>query len=385
MPGTNPENIDAGIAGQSGPVDEDVIAAEGLKDARPEKGEISEAANAKVNAAAGKGDRRRRADKRAGRRAVKQERKAKAKSNAKAEGKPKRKRRGPKVSTIVATIILLVGLGIIAYPTFSDWWNSYHQSRAIASYVNAVQETDPKQIEAMLDEAHKYNEKLLTKSNRYVMSDAEKAEYDEILNLTGNGVMGYVQINTINVDYPIYHGMDESVLQIAIGHLEGSSLPVGGPNTHAVISGHRGLPSAKLFTDIDRLVEGDTFTVTVLNETVTYEVDQIRIVLPTDLSDLNIESGKDYCTLITCTPYGINTHRLLVRGHRIDNLEDLDVVTAEALQIPRYIAIPAVSIPMLFLFLIGMLIYYRLRRPALDKEAMNEVLHETVHKQDGGE
>ena len=142
------------------------------------------------------------------------------------------------------------------------------------------------------------------------------------------------------------------------------------------------MPSAKLFTDIDRLVEGDTFTVTVLNETVTYEVDQIRIVLPTDLSNLNIESGKDYCTLITCTPYGINTHRLLVRGHRIDNLADLDVVTAEAIQIPRYIAIPAVSVPILFMFLVGMLIYYRVRKPALNKEAATEALRQKAHEQE---
>jgi len=234
----------------------------------------------------------------------------------------------------------------------------------------------------MLEEAHDYNERLLTKGNRYTMSDAEKKEYESILNLTGNGVMGYVQINSINVDYPIYHGMSESVLQIAIGHLEGTSLPVGGPNTHAAISGHRGLPSAKLFTDLDKLVEGDTFTVTVLNETITYEIDQIRIVLPTDLSDLNIESGKDYCTLITCTPYGINTHRMLVRGHRIDNLADSDVIVPDALQIPRYIAIPAVSIPILFVFLIGMLIYYRVRRPELNKERMADALHDAVQKAD---
>ena len=309
--------------------------------------------------------------------------KAKKANRGKAKGKAKSKakRRGPKLSTVIALIVLAVGVGIIAYPTFSDWWNSYHQSRAIATYVNAVQETDPKKIEDMLKEAHDYNERLLAKADRYNMSEAEKNEYKSILDLTGNGVMGYVQISAINVDYPIYHGMDEGVLQIAIGHLEGSSLPIGGPNTHSVISGHRGLPSARLFTDIDKLVEGDTFTVTVLNQTVTYEVDQIRIVLPTDLSNLNIESGKDYCTLITCTPYGVNTHRLLVRGHRIDNIAT-DVVTAEALQIPRYIAIPAVAVPMLFAFLVGMLIYYRVRRPDMDKEKVTEALREQLRESD---
>jgi len=289
-----------------------------------------------------------------------------------------RKKRKVSISTIIAIVVLIAGVGLLAYPTFSDWWNSYHQSRAIASYVSAVQETDHEQIEKMLADAREYNKRLAVNGNRWNMSPAEKAEYESLLDLTGNGVMGIVQINSINVDYPIYHGMDESVLQVAIGHLEGSSLPVGGRNTHAVVSGHRGLPSARLFTDLDKLVEGDTFTITVLDQTVTYEVDQIRIVLPTDLSNLNIERGRDYCTLITCTPYGINTHRMLVRGHRVSNEIDADVITAEAVQIPRYIAIPAVGIPMLFLFLIGMLVYYRTRRPEMDKEKVTEALRESM-------
>lgn len=303
-------------------------------------------------------------------------------------GKQAKKARGrtglrrPKISTIIALVVLLAGVGIMAYPTFSDWWNSYHQSRAIASYVEAVQGTDPEVIEKMLADAQAYNQRLLTNGNRYKMSDEELAEYESLLDLTGNGVMGYVQINAIGVDYPIYHGMDENVLQIAIGHLEGTSLPIGGPSTHAAISGHRGLPRAKLFTDLDKLVEGDTFTVTVLDTTCTYEIDQIRIVLPTDLSDLNIEPGQDYCTLITCTPYGINTHRMLVRGHRIDNIINEDVVTAEALQIPRYIAIPAVAVPILFAFLVGMLIYYRVRRPAADLEHVAEVVRAAAHEEE---
>ncbi len=303
-------------------------------------------------------------------------------ANASADGKPKRVIRPPKPSTIIAVLMLLVGLGIIAYPTVADWWNSYHQSRAIATYVNAVQETDPEVIQKMLDDAHAYNERLAQNSGRFNMTEDERKEYESLLDLTGNGVMGYVQVNAINVDYPIYHGMDESVLQIAIGHLEGTSLPVGGETTHAVISGHRGLPSARLFTDLDKLVEGDTFTVTVLDQTVTYEVDQIRIVLPTDLSNLGIDQGQDYCTLITCTPYGVNTHRLLVRGHRIDNIAGADVVTAEAVQIPRYIAIPAVAVPILFMFLVGMLIYYRVKRPELNKERATNALKEHVRAVD---
>jgi sortase A len=175
--------------------------------------------------------------------------------------------------------------------------------------------------------------------------------------------MGYVQINKIGISLPIYHGTDEAVLQIAIGHLTGSSLPVGGESTHCAVSGHRGLPSAKLFTDLDQLVEGDTFTLTVLDQTATYQVDQIRIVEPSDISNLEIAAGQDYCTLITCTPYGINTHRMLVRGHRIENIEGAIVVTSEAVRIPNYVVAPAVGVPMLFVVLAGMLIHYR-RRPA---------------------
>ncbi len=288
----------------------------------------------------------------------------------------------PSATTVVAVVVLVTGLGIIAYPTVSDWWNSYHQSRAIATYVAAVENTDPEKLEAMRQEAREYNQRLLKDGNRFTMTEAEKAEYKKLLDLTGNGVMGYVQINAINVDYPIYHGMDDTVLQIAVGHLEGTSLPVGGPDCHTAISGHRGLPSARLFTDLDRLVEGDTFTITVLDETMFYEVDQIRIVEPSDLSNLEIIPGGDYATLITCTPYGINTHRMLVRGHRIDDILDSQAVTAGAIQIPRYIAIAAVGVPMLFVFLIGMLVYYRTRRPELDKEAVVSELIDVMSKRD---
>ena len=289
----------------------------------------------------------------------------------------------PSATTVVAVVVLVTGLGIIAYPTVSDWWNSYHQSRAIATYVAAVQETDPEVLNAMRQEAQEYNRRLVEDPNRFNMTEAEKAEYMKLLDLTGNGVMGYVQINAINVDYPIYHGMDESVLQIAIGHLEGTSLPVGGPDTHTAISGHRGLPSARLFTDLDRLVEGDTFSITVLDDTMYYEVDQIRIVLPADLSNLEIEKGEDYATLITCTPYGVNTHRMLVRGHRIEDILDAEAVTAEAIQIPRYIAIAAVGVPMLFVFLLGMLVYYRTRSD-FDRELVTEALRERVRNSKEG-
>lgn len=296
------------------------------------------------------------------------------------EGEKKRRRQrrrgGPSISTVIAVIVVIIGAGLIAYPTFSDWWNSYHQSRAIANYVQAVEELDPEVAEAMINRAVEYNEALLSKADRYNMTDADKAEYESILDLTGSGVIGYIQINAIGVNLPVYHGVSESVLQVAIGHIEGTSLPVGGPSTHAAVSGHRGLPSARLFTDLDKLVEGDTFTMTVLDRTITYEIDQIRIVEPSDLSDLNIERDKDYMTLITCTPYGVNTHRMLVRGHRIENITGMAVIPPEAVQIPNYIAVPAVGLPMLFIYLIGALIYYRGKGDAPDMELALEELRE---------
>ena len=248
--------------------------------------------------------------------------------------------------------IVLLGLGLIAYPGFADWWNSFHQSRAVASYAESVANLDASKYSEMLAGAEAYNADLAKTGVRWIMTDEQMAEYNRQLAVTDSGIMGYIDIPKIRVTLPIYHGTDETVLQIAIGHIAGTSLPVGGASTHCVVSGHRGLPSARLFTDIDKLVEGDTFTMTVLNRTVTYEVDQIRIVEPTDLSNLQIEEGKDYCTLVTCTPYGINTHRLLVRGHRVANANGEANVIADALQIePVYVA-PAVAAPMLIILLI---------------------------------
>ena len=187
-----------------------------------------------------------------------------------AASKPKRRRRGPSISTIIMLVLILGGAAIIAYPTFADWWNSYHQSRAIATYVSAIEDADPAALQAMMDEAHAYNKALLSKPNRFTLSKEEEAEYKRTLDPTGQGIMGYVQVTRLHINYPIYHSVDEAILQVAIGHIEGTSLPVGGPSTHAAISGHRGLPSAKLFTDLDKMVEGDTFTITVLKDTLTY-------------------------------------------------------------------------------------------------------------------
>ncbi len=258
--------------------------------------------------------------------------------------------------TLILLFILLVGVGLIAYPTFADWWNSFHQSRAVASYAEAVADMNAEEYEKIIRKAEKYNKKLAESGILWNLDEEQQKEYEEQLNIGTSGIMGYIDIPKINVMLPIYHGIDEAVLQVAIGHIPGTSLPVGGKGSHCVISGHRGLPSARLFTDIDKLVEGDTFTITVLNQTLTYEVDQIRTVVPTDLSDLQIEKGKDYLTLVTCTPYGINTHRLLVRGHRTKNANGDAAVIADALQIePVYIA-PFLAVPILLLLVIGMFI-----------------------------
>ena len=261
-------------------------------------------------------------------------------------------------TTIILILVFLVGLSLLLYPTFSDWWNSMHQSRAVASYVEQVANIDEDQYEQLWNDAWAYNADLANRENSYVLSDEQKEIYNRILDVGGTGIMGYIEIPSIGVTLPIYHGTDETVLQIAVGHLEWTSLPVGGESSHCVVSGHRGLPSAKLFTDLDKLVTGDVFMFRVLDEILTYEVDQILIVEPHETQALLVEEGKDLCTMITCTPYGVNSHRLLVRGHRIDNIEESVAirVTADAMQIEPIIVAPIVAIPMLLILLIGLLI-----------------------------
>lgn len=268
------------------------------------------------------------------------------------------------LSSIILVLIFIIGLSLLLYPSFSDYWNSFHQSRAIASYAQSVTTIDDDQYEKMWAQAQEYNTTLAKKQNRWVLSEEEYEEYEDLLNIGGTGIIGYIEIPNIKVSLPIYHGVDEAVLQIAVGHIEGSSLPVGGEGTHCVISGHRGLPSAKLFTNLDEMEEGDHFMMRVLDETLTYEVDQIRIVEPEDLSALEIEEGKDLCTLVTCTPYGINSHRLLVRGHRVENMESANSirVTADAMQIDPVMVAPVIAVPILLILLIWLLVHYRKRR-----------------------
>lgn len=259
-------------------------------------------------------------------------------------------------TTIILVTLLVVGLCLIGYPSFSDYWNSFHQSRAIMSYAETVANMDQDKYDALIQAAEDYNAALAKTGINWQMTDEQQEKYDSLLNFDGTGNMGYINIPKINVELPIYHGTSDSVLQTSIGHLEETSLPVGGESTHTVLSGHRGLPSAKLFTDLDQLQEGDTFTLNILNQTLTYEVDQIRIVEPTDLSDLQIVDGKDYCTLVTCTPYGINTHRLLVRGHRIANQNGEAEVIADAIQIRPIYIMPFIAIPIILFLIIAVLV-----------------------------
>ena len=273
---------------------------------------------------------------------------------------------------IILCLVILIGIGLLSYPTVSDWWNRFHQTRAVASYAAAVSQMKTEDYDRLFAEADDYNRKLAGTGMKWSMTDEEIREYNSILDISDNGIMGYIDIPRIRQTLPIYHGTDDAVLQIAIGHLAGTSLPVGGDSTHCVVSGHRGLPSARLFTDLDRLIVGDIWTMTVLNRTVTYEVDQIRIVEPEDLSELQIVQGRDYCTLLTCTPYGINSHRLLVRGHRIANLDGDANVTADAMQVDQTLVAIVVAIIILLILCVFLLItsskWYRQRRDRREME-----------------
>ena len=260
-------------------------------------------------------------------------------------------------STILLIFIFIIGLSLLLYPSFADWWNSLHQSRAIASYSEEVANMDDDRYDEIWNAAWEYNRSLTERHNSFLLSDEQRAEYESLLNVGGTGVMGYIEVPAIDVTLPVYHGTDESVLQVAIGHLDWTSLPVGGEGSHCVVSGHRGLPSARLFTDLDKVEIGDLILFRILDEVLTYEVDQILIVEPHETDDLLIQPGMDLCTLVTCTPYGINSHRMLVRGHRVENQAAARVVrvTADAIRIEPVIVAPLVAAPMLLAFLIVLL------------------------------
>ncbi len=270
------------------------------------------------------------------------------------------------LSSVLIGAAFLVGLFLLLYPSVADYWNSFHQSRAIMSYSDVVSNLSKEDYEKEINKALNYNAKMAVNGLNWDMSDDEKETYNQILNFTGSGIMGYIQIDKIKITLPIYHGTNENVLQTSIGHLEGTSLPVGAysydykekkvmdtnDGSHCVLTGHRGLPSAKLFSDLDRLVEGDVFSLNVLGETYSYQVDQIRVVEPSDLSELDIVPGMDYCTLVTCTPYGINTHRLLVRGHRVDNPQGDIAIIADAVIIDSVYVAPFIAAPIILILVL---------------------------------
>lgn len=258
-----------------------------------------------------------------------------------------RKKKG-KLSTILLIAALLVGLSVMLYPVISDWWNSHTQSRAIASYMEQVENLDETDYKAILKRANEYNEQIKKLSSPYTQYNTVN-DYYEILDITGTGIMGYISIPQIRVELPIYHGTSEGVLNIAVGHLQGSTLPIGGEGTHSVISAHRGLPSAKLFSDLNQLIEGDTFTITVLKDVYTYEVEEINIVEPNQMDELICVPGQDLVTLMTCTPYGINSHRLLVRAHRIDTVYEKEMKSAstDAILLDSMTVVPFVAAPLL--------------------------------------
>ena len=253
-----------------------------------------------------------------------------------------------------------MGISVLLYPSFSNYWNSKTQSRAIVDYESVLEYLEPEDYSAIFQVAYDYNE-ALRKVEFPLRNHEEVPGYYDALKIEGTSIIGYVKIDKIGVELPIYHGTSDAVLNRGVGHLEGSSLPVGGESTHSVMSAHRGLPSAKLFTDLDRLEMGDTFQITVLDKVLTYQVDQVKVITPREIADLQIVEGKDYCTLFTCTPYGINTHRLLVRGIRIETITEKPViyVANEAFRIEPLLVTPAVAAPMVLVFLIHLMVKYR--------------------------
>ena len=270
---------------------------------------------------------------------------------------------------ILLVLMLFIGVCGLLYPSVSQYWNSKTQTRAVENYQAILDSLKKEDYTAFFQAAEEYNSALYGLEDH--LRDYRLLEgYEEILNVSGNGIMGYVAIQKLGVELPVYHGISTEVLNIACGHLEGTSFPVGGESTHCILSAHRGLPHAKLFTDLDKMELGDTFTVTVLDRTVTYQVDQIKVVRPNEIDDVRIVEGQDHCTLLTCTPYGINSHRLLVRGTRIENAPPVLYVTSDAYRIDSLVATPVVAAPILFILLIVLMVKYRDKgsKPLISKE-----------------
>ena len=272
-------------------------------------------------------------------------------------------------ATIILLVSFFIGLSVLLYPAISSYWNSKTQSQAIVNYEAMLAAYKEEDYTAFFEAADRYNADLFALEVPLRDHPELYEQYWQTLDISGTGMMGYLTVPKINQELPVYHGTSEGVLANAVGHFQGTSLPVGGKNTHSVVSAHRGLPTAVLFTHLDRMEIGDTFYFTVLDRTITYEVDQIRIVEPDDLSLIRIEEGRDYCTLLTCTPYGINTQRLLVRGHQIDASQKRNLYVAnEAYRVDPLIVMPIVALPIIFVLLIYVMVV------PVKKEALGEDL-----------
>lgn len=274
-----------------------------------------------------------------------------------------------KKSTIILLVSFFIGLSVLLYPSISSYWNSKTQSEAIVDYESMLSQYKPEDYTAVFAEADAYN-KQLAQLNAPLVEHNLLPDYNSILNVGGTGMMGYITVPKISQELPVYHGTSDGVLSVAVGHLQGTSLPVGGKNTHCVVSAHRGLPTAVLFTHLDRMEIGDIFYFTILDRTITYEVDQIRIIEPDDASLIQIKDGKDYCTLLTCTPYGINTQRLLVRGHQIDASQTRNLYVAnEAYRIEPLVVMPIVALPIIFVLLIYVM-FAPVKKESLGEESL---------------
>ena len=274
-----------------------------------------------------------------------------------------------KKSTIILLVSFFIGLSVLLYPSISSYWNSKTQSEAIVDYESMLSQYKPEDYTAIFAEADAYN-KQLAQLNEPLVEHNRLPDYNSILNVGGTGMMGYITVPKISQELPVYHGTSDGVLSVAVGHLQGTSLPVGGENTHCVVSAHRGLPTAVLFTHLDRMEVGDIFYFTILDRTITYEVDQIRIVEPDDASLIQIKDGKDYCTLLTCTPYGINTQRLLVRGHQIDASQTRNLYVAnEAYRIEPLVVMPIVALPIIFVLLVYVM-FAPVKKESLGEESL---------------
>lgn len=272
------------------------------------------------------------------------------------------------LSNILLVLILVVGLSLILYPSFSDWWNSSRQTEMIVNYAEQVANLDADKYDEIWQSAIAYNDSLRERENWFALTAEQQAIYEQQLDVSIMKIMAYIEIPKIGVHLPIYHGTDDTVLQVGVGHLEWTSLPIGGEGNHCAVSGHRGLPSARLFTDLDEMEVGDIFMLHVLDEILTYEVDQIKIVEPYMIDDLLPQEGRDFCTLVTCTPYGINSHRMLVRGTRIENLEEATIVrvTADAIQVEPLVVAPVLAAPMLVIFFLSVMLPHTPKKKDVD-------------------